>query len=59
MKFDLSVKMDNAAFEDSAELPRILRQIAKQIEEHPESERYVAMDVNGNFVGTGRISGHR
>lgn len=48
--FKLYVELDNAAFEDNGELPRILRETADKIDrlrEYPLSLR----DVNGNTVG--------
>ncbi len=52
------VKMDNAAFEDPGELPRLLREAARLVEaragEHPLSG--VLHDINGNTVGQVVIS---
>ena len=60
MRADLSVHMDNAAFEDNPnELARILRELADKIEKDggvtPSFTGLVARDVNGNKVGTLRI----
>ncbi len=48
-KFTLTIDCDNAAFEDDAELVRIVRHVADQIE-CGETRRKVR-DVNGNVVG--------
>ena len=48
--FTLTIKTDNAAFEDTGELPRILRIVTSCIEEGFESGK--VRDINGNTVGT-------
>lgn len=51
--FTLTIATDNAAFEDSDELPRILRIVTHRLE---EGERYGALyDINGNHVGEFRV----
>lgn len=52
MKFKAEIKMDNAAFEDSEELSRILKKIAKEVTE--QKKRFVN-DYNGNLVGSWEI----
>lgn len=49
--------MDNAAFTDSpaSELARILRDLARRIEDFGDTERRL-MDTNGNHVGDFKIS---
>lgn len=52
MKFQLSIKTDNAAFaagNRNAETARILAEIAKKINEGNSSGK--ARDLNGNTVG--------
>lgn len=52
MEFELSVLMENAAFEDGGgrgELARILRKVADHVQEG--GERGKILDVNGNRVG--------
>jgi hypothetical protein len=59
MKATLTVKMDNAAFEDQRELAHILRQVARCIDGLdvlPGFEMRVA-DSNGNTVGKLKIKG--
>lgn len=51
MKFVVAIRTGNAAFDEdrSAEVARILRDVAEQVEKH----RYIrghAMDINGNRV---------
>ena len=50
--FTLQFTTDNAAFEDcpEAEIARILRNIADRVDQG--SDEGVAMDANGNRVGT-------
>ena len=54
MKFKLEIAMDNAAFDDPGELPRILHELADRIRKNPEVDDYSVRDVNGNTVGQGR-----
>lgn len=53
--FNLSLEMDNAAFDDDAalELARILRELADRIEQDglDSGEPIRLRDVNGNTVG--------
>lgn len=62
MKFKLEIKMDNAAFEDPAELADILRRIAAKFamagewEVIPKGEPQRVMDSNGNTVGEWKVS---
>lgn len=57
MEFRLTIDMDNDAFDDSQELPRLLRKLAKEITEQPEAGIYGVMDSNGNSCGSGRYVG--
>jgi hypothetical protein len=50
VKFFLEVAMDNAAFENSTELPRILREVATRLEDSTDASGSV-FDINGNKVG--------
>ncbi len=59
MEFTLEINMDNAAFDDSQELPRILRDLAKRIAANPEVGGYSVRDSNGNNVGHARYIGKR
>lgn len=55
MKAAITVRMDNAAFEEPAtELARILRDLAKHVENGDDSRRL--MDRNGNHVGEFKIT---
>ena len=49
MEFRVNVKMDNAAFENSEELPRILEEIARQLRLGNTGKQIA--DSNGNRVG--------
>lgn len=56
MKFVLTFRMENAAFEEDAsiEAARILRELADRIEGHPhfsEGHSQPVRDLNGNEVG--------
>ena len=54
MKLKLEISMDNAAFEDSGELARILTELAKKLacwDNSPKSMAVDIRDVNGNTVG--------
>jgi hypothetical protein len=59
MKFKLQVDMDNAAFDDPSELPRILAGLAERIRRDPDLGAWNVMDVNGNTVGQGKFVGRR
>jgi len=54
MKAELTVEMDNAAFEDNPfELSRILRELADTLEndEIKAGKSFALRDLNGNKVG--------
>jgi len=51
MKLTIAIDTDNAAFDDPAELPRVLRVLAELIELRGNSPRRVLRDVNGNKCG--------
>ena len=56
MKVQIIIKTDNAAFEDdpTAEVARILRELAKRIDSHPHFSPGIQLrlrDFNGNEVG--------
>ncbi len=57
MMATITVEMDNAAFEKrpATELARILRRLAKRIEQDGEDD-CVLMDINGNSVGRFKVS---
>jgi hypothetical protein len=62
MKFGMNIAMDNAAFEDPAELPRILHDLARLYEanalgcaQKPGSTRSL-FDSNGNRIGEAKIT---
>ena len=63
MRFKLEIKMDNAAFDEPTELPRILQDIARRctgdIEAIAVNGPRSVYDVNGNVVGTFDIIGAR
>ena len=49
-RFRLEIELENDAFRDSGELPRILRAVAKRIEDGERSG--TVMDINGNSCGS-------
>lgn len=49
-KFEMSVNLDNSAFEDNGELSRILREVADKID-RLRSYPFTIRDINGNSVG--------
>jgi hypothetical protein len=54
MQFQLSIDCDNAAFEDSSELARILRSLANKfdgLDVTDVSGSTLVKDINGNTVG--------
>jgi hypothetical protein len=58
MTFTINMTCDNAAFEDEpeAEVARILRSIAAQLEQEGTSRFYETIfDENGNVVGRWRL----
>lgn len=60
MKATISVSMDNAAFEDAQELPRILKDLAERLEQRGSFESgdsESVRDSNGNNVGMLKITG--
>jgi len=59
MKAELTVEMDNAAFEDNRfELSRILRELADTLEndEIKAGKKFALRDFNGNKVGALNIT---
>jgi hypothetical protein len=52
--FEMFVELDNQAFEDNGELPRILRGVADKID-RLRSYPFVLYDINGNKVGTANV----
>lgn len=58
MEFKLNIEMDNDAFDRSGrELRRILREVTKRMEDFDgRADRGAVHDINGNTVGTWRIS---
>lgn len=51
MLFRLTIDSSNAAFDDAAEVARILRELALTIEAEPNRSKGPLRDVNGNTVG--------
>ena len=53
MKAKIEINLDNDAFQPSAgpELARILRNLANDLDEHPDAYGIVVADINGNSVG--------
>lgn len=49
--FRLEIDTDNAAFEDLAELPRILARLAACLRDNPMVDGGTLADLNGNTVG--------
>ena len=58
MKFQLSVTMNNAAFEEgSGELTRILHALAEKLPAEPSfRDSGSVLDINGNTVGTWKVT---
>ena len=62
MKFMITVGMSKGAFDDTftghSELPRILRQVALNIESHGQSPgfEYYLHDTNGRAVGKAKFT---
>lgn len=59
MRFELKISMDNAAFDDAQELPRILVDLSNEISQYPEEGAWTVRDVNGNTVGEARYIGRK
>ena len=58
MKFDCIINMDNDAFADDQhfELSKIIKKIAREVDEFAYSERTKTIrDANGNKIGTWEI----
>ena len=51
MKTIITINMDNAAFVNEDELPRILNKLAKDISDCKVGNKYPLYDSNGNSVG--------
>lgn len=51
MRFTLTVDLNNSAFEDPDELPRILRRVADDLGLPVAGDDGSARDLNGNTVG--------
>ena len=58
MRYTLTIDLDNAAFEDPAELSRILRMEAARFVMSADAYPHVktVQDVNGNTVGQAEIT---
>lgn len=60
MKAKIIIQMDNAAFDDPGELPRILRDLARRLENDPQDAGSAPLyDFNGNKVGELKFMGGR
>jgi hypothetical protein len=59
MEFRLEINMDNAAFDDAGEVPRILRELAKKVRATPEVGSWSVFDINGNRVGQAEYIGSK
>jgi hypothetical protein len=58
MKFIMKIEMDNAAFDDNYELPRLLSKVTDSLYEYGgtrEGYEFAIMDINGNHVGDAKI----
>lgn len=51
MNFKININTDNAAFEDTNELSRILKGVAARLETSIAPGQYNIRDSNGNTVG--------
>jgi vacuolar-type H+-ATPase subunit B/Vma2 len=53
MKAKIEINLDNDAFKPFAgfELARVLRNLAKDLDEYPEAYAIGIVDINGNTVG--------
>ncbi|MFA6282315.1 MAG: hypothetical protein WCY05_07440 [Candidatus Omnitrophota bacterium] len=56
MKITIDIKTDNAAFEDSEEMGRILRIVVTKITTNGDTEGLLR-DSNGNTVGKFKVTG--
>lgn len=57
MRFTLSIDMNNAAFDDSDELRRILLDVASNVDENQgPCHAHSVMDYNGNRVGQWKVT---
>jgi len=58
MKCVIEIDMDNAAFDDPGGLARVLRVLAKTVQDGTEpGDVYRAQDINGNQVARLEIDG--
>lgn len=57
MDLTIKIKMDNAAFDNPAEIKRILNELGKELEESGRCGSI--LDLNGNKVGLCKVSGKR
>lgn len=48
-KIKINIEMDNDAFNSVCEFPRILRELARKMEDGPYNANI--FDINGNIVG--------
>lgn len=55
MKFRVDINLDNVAFEDAEELPRIIDKIARQVRQGQTGMGII--DSNGNRVGQWVVEG--
>uniref|UniRef100_A0A6M3JJG0 Uncharacterized protein n=1 Tax=viral metagenome TaxID=1070528 RepID=A0A6M3JJG0_9ZZZZ len=55
MKAEITIRMDNAAFDDDGELARIIRRLADDLGTSKRAEMMTLRDINGNMVGTFEI----
>lgn len=58
MKFELSFDCDNAAFDDdlNAAIAKVLRHVARTVEDHNVGMSRTILDRNGNRIGLWRIT---
>lgn len=58
MKLKIEVELDNAAFDEEEELPRILVDLASRVPDPPAltGQDLSIHDSNGNWVGYARIA---
>ena len=55
MRAEITINMDNAAFDDDGELARILRRLADDLGTQKRALIMNLRDINGNRVGTFEI----
>lgn len=56
MTLKITIKMDNAAFDEGSEAGRILEKLAKTVDDMSPGDSKPLIDVNGNCVGEAKVT---